>query len=212
MTAKKQAYKTLADTMIKNFAKRNIEAFYCDGKEEAKALAMEFMKDGGTVGMGGSATVRETGLVDAIKETATLRFLDRDTAKTPEEKKAIYLETMAADYFLMSSNAITVDGELINIDGNGNRVACLIYGPENVIIMAGMNKVVDDVEAGIQRVGTHAAPPNAVRLGLRTPCGSIGHCTDCHSPDCMCCQIVITRHSRHTGRIKVILIGEELGF
>lgn len=212
MTPKKQAYKTLASTMIKNFAKRNIEAFYCDSKEEAAVLAMEFMKEGGTVGMGGTETVKETGLIDIIKETPSLHFIDRTLAKTPEEKRAVYLETLGADYFLMSSNAITIDGELINIDGNGNRVACLIYGPENIIIMAGMNKVVDDVESGIQRVGTHAAPPNAARLGLRTPCASIGHCSDCHSPDCMCAQIVITRHSKHTGRIKVILIGEELGF
>ena len=212
MTPKKQAYKTLANTMIKNFAKRNIEAFYCDNKEEASALAMEFMKNGGTVGMGGTETVKEIGLVDIIKETSSLHFIDREVAKTPEEKRAIYLETFSADYFLMSSNAITIDGELINIDGNGNRVACLIYGPEQVIVIAGMNKVVDDIEAGIQRIGSHAAPPNATRLGLRTPCASIGHCSDCHSPDCMCSQIVITRHSKYNGRIKVILVGEELGF
>lgn len=212
MTPKKQAYKTLANTMIKNFAKRNIEAFYCDNKEEAAALAIEFMKDGGTVGMGGTETVKEIGLVDMIRESPSLHLIDRDKAKTPEEKKAVYLESFSADYYLMSSNAITIEGELINIDGNGNRVACLIYGPEQVIVMAGMNKVVDDVESGIQRIGTHAAPPNAARLGLRTPCASIGHCSDCHSPDCMCSQIVITRHSKYSGRIKVILIGEELGF
>ena len=212
MTPKKQAYKTLANTMIKNFAKRNMEAFYCDTKEEAVALAMELIKAGGTVGMGGTETVKETGLVDVIKATPSLHFIDRDQAKTPEEKRAVYLETFAADYFLMSSNAITIDGELINIDGNGNRVACLIYGPEHVIILAGMNKVVDDVESGLQRIGTHAAPPNAARLGLSTPCAAIGHCGDCHSSDCMCSQIVITRHSKQVGRIKVILIGEELGF
>jgi len=212
MTPKKQAYKTLANTMIKNFAKRNIEAFYCGNKEDAAALAMEFMKDGGTVGMGGTETVKETGLIEKIKDTPSLHFIDRDKAKTPEEKRAIYLETFSTNYFLMSSNAITIDGELINIDGNGNRVACLIYGPEHVIVIAGMNKVVDDIEAGIQRIETHAAPPNAARLGLNTPCASIGHCSDCHSPDCMCSQIVITRHSKYNGRIKVILVGEELGF
>ena len=101
---------------------------------------------------------------------------------------------------------------MVNIDGNGNRVACLIHGPEHVIVVAGMNKVVEDVDSGIERVGIHAAPPNAARLGTRTPCAALGHCGDCHSEDCMCCQIVITRHSRHKGRIKVILIGEELGF
>lgn len=212
MTPKKQAYKTLANTIIKNFAKRNIEGFYCDTKEEAVTLAMNLMKDGGTVGMGGTATVKEIALIDAIKRTPSLHFIDRETAKTPEEKKAIYRESFNADYYLMSSNAITIDGELVNIDGNGNRVACLIYGPEQVIILAGMNKVVDDIESGIQRVGIHAAPPNAARLGTHTPCAALGHCGDCHSEDCMCCQIVITRHSRQKGRIKVILIGEELGF
>lgn len=212
MTPKKQAYKTLANTMIKNFGKRNIEGFYCDTKEEAVTLAMNLMKEGGTVGMGGTETVKEIALIDAIKRTPSLHFIDRETAKNPEEKKAIYRESFNADYYLMSSNAITIDGELVNIDGNGNRVACLIYGPEQVIVLAGMNKVVDDVESGIQRVGIHAAPPNAARLGTRTPCAALGHCGDCHSEDCMCCQIVITRHSRQKGRIKVILIGEELGF
>ncbi len=212
MTPKKQAYRNLANTMIKNFARRNMEAFYCDTKEDAVALAMDLMKDGGTVGMGGTETVKELALIDAVKKEPSLHFIDRETAKTPEEKKAIYRESFTADYYLMSSNAITIDGELVNIDGNGNRVAALIYGPEHVIVLAGMNKVVNDVDSGIERVGTYAAPPNATRLGTRTPCATLGHCGDCHSEDCMCCQIVITRHSRQKGRIKVILIGEELGF
>lgn len=212
MTPKQQAYKTLGNTMIQNFKKRNIEAFYCEDSSSAVALAMELMKYGGTVGMGGTETVKQSGLLDAVLSAEHLQFIDRNKAQTPEEKKAIFIETMQSDYFLMSSNAITVDGELINIDGNGNRVACLIHGPEQVIILAGMNKVVNDVDEGITRVGIHAAPPNAARLGTRTPCAALGHCGDCHSEDCMCCQIVVTRHSRHKGRIKVILIGEELGF
>lgn len=212
MTPKQQAYKTLANTMIKNFEKRNMEAFYCETKEDAVKLAMELMKDGGSVGMGGSETVSETGLLNAVKSTDNLRFIDRSLATTPAERKAVFLETMAADYFLMSSNAVTINGELVNIDGNSNRLACLLHGPDHVIILAGMNKVVDDVDSGLQRIGTFAAPPNAARLGTRTPCKALGHCGDCHSEDCMCCQIVITRHSRHKGRIKVILIGEELGF
>lgn len=212
MTPKKQAYKSLANTMIKNFAKRNMEAFYCDTKEDATALAMDLMKDGGNVGMGGSETVKEIGLLDAIKSCDNLHFIDRILATTPEEKKAVYLEMAAAEYFLMSSNAITIDGELVNIDGNSNRLACLLHGPDKVIVIAGMNKVVEDVDSGIQRIGTHAAPPNAARLGTRTPCAVTGHCTDCQSEDCMCCQIVVTRRSRHEGRIKVILVGEELGY
>ncbi len=212
MTAKQQAYKALGNTMIKNFKKRNIEAFYCEDSASALALAMDLMKDGGTVGKGGTETVREVGLLDAVKSAEHLTFIDRETAKTPEEKKDIYIKTMQCDYFLTSSNAITVDGELVNIDGNGNRVACLMCGPEKVIVIAGMNKIVDDVDSGIARIGNFAAPANAARLGTRTPCATLGHCGDCHSQDCMCAQIVITRHSRNKDRIKVILVGEELGF
>lgn len=212
MTPKKQAYAALAKTMIQNFKRNNIEAFYCNTKEEAVTLAMDLMKDAKTVGMGGAETIRECGLLDAIKQSETLRFIDRDLAKTPEEKKACFVDTICADYFLMSSNAITVEGDLVNIDGNGNRLACLMQGPEHVLVVAGMNKVVEDVESGIQRVGLVAAPANAARLGTRTPCAKTGHCGDCHSEDCMCAHVVVTRHSRHKGRIKVILVGEELGF
>ncbi|MEE1315443.1 MAG: lactate utilization protein [Faecalimonas sp.] len=212
MTPKKQAYAKLAKSMIQNLKERNMEAFYCDTKEEATALAMDLMKDAKTVGMGGAQTISECGLLDAIQQSETLHFIDRSLATTPVERKACFLETMAADYFLMSTNAITVDGELINVDGNGNRVACLIHGPEHVLVIAGMNKVVESIDAGIERIGIYAAPPNAARLGTRTPCNKLGHCGDCHSEDCMCCQYVITRHSRHKGRIKVILVGEELGY
>ena len=212
MTPKQEAYKLLGNTMIKNFKKRNIEAFYCETSADAVALAMELMKDGGTVGMGGTETVKEMGLLDAVKVSDSLEFIDRNIAKTSEEKREIFFRTMQCKYFLTSSNAITIDGELINIDGNGNRVACLIHGPEQVLVFAGMNKIVEDVDSGIERIGIHAAPPNAARLHTKTPCAVLGHCGDCHSEDCMCCQIVVTRHSRHKGRIKVILIGEELGF
>lgn len=212
MTPKQQAYQKLGNTMIKNFKKRNIDAFYCEDSASAARLAMELMANGGTVGMGGTETVKQTGLIDAVKAAEHLQFIDRSLAKTPEEKKAIYLQSMGCDYYLMSSNAVTIDGQLINIDGNGNRVACLAFGPETVIVMVGMNKIVDSVDSGIARVQNVASPANAARLGTRTPCGTLGHCGDCHSEDCMCCQIVITRHSRTAGRIKVILIGEELGY
>ena len=211
MTPKQQAYKTLANTMIPKLEKRGMEAFYCENSADAVALAMDMMKEGGTVGMGGTETVKETGLLAAV-QNSDLTFIDRSLAKTPEEKKAVFLETMGCDYFLMSTNAITIDGELVNIDGNANRVACLAHGPEHVIILVGMNKVTSDIPSAIARVQNVASPCNAARLGTRTPCATLGHCGDCHSEDCMCCQIVITRHSRHKGRIKVILIGEELGF
>lgn len=212
MTPKQQAFQTLSQTMIKNFARHNMEAFYCETSADAVTLAMELMKDGGSVGMGGTETVKEMGLLDCVKNSDSLSFIDRSLAKTPEERKAVFLETMGCDYFLTSSNAVTIDGELINIDGNSNRVACLAHGPENVLVFVGMNKIVSDITEGISRVQNIAAPANAARLHTKTPCAALGHCGDCHSEDCMCCQILITRHSRHKGRIKVILIGETLGF
>jgi hypothetical protein len=126
MTPKKEAYKLLGNTMIQNFKKRNIEAFYCDTSKEAVALAMELMKDGGSVGMGGASTVKEMGLIEEIKNAEHLHFIDRSLAKTPEEKKENFFETMRCDYFLTSSNAVTVDGELVNIDGNGKHWATLV--------------------------------------------------------------------------------------
>lgn len=212
MTPKQEAYKNLGNTMIKKFQKRNMDAYYCETSEDAVRLALELMQSGGTVGMGGTETVKEIGLVDAIKKADNLNFFDRNLAKTPEEKREHFIKTIQCDYFLMSSNAITIDGELVNIDGYGNRLACLMCGPKQVLVIAGMNKVVADVDSAVQRVGTHAAPPNAARLGTRTPCATLGHCNDCHSDDCMCAHVVVTRHSREKGRIKVILVGEELGF
>lgn len=210
MEPKQKAYKKLADTLIKNLKKRNIDAFYCENSQLAVELAMGIMKDGRSVGFGGSITLEETGLLDAVKNSG-MTMVGPGETKTLEEMQEMHLKTASSDYFLMSTNAITVDGDLINIDGNGNRVSCLIHGPKQVILLVGMNKVVTDVEEGIRRVQNFSAPVNAALFDKKTPCGVVGHCGNCHSPECMCCQIVVTRHSRHTGRIKVILIGESLG-
>ena len=133
--------------------------------------------------------------------------IDRDTARTPEERVDLMRKALLADTFLSSSNAISEDGQLVNIDGNGNRVACLIAGPSHVIVVAGMNKLTGSVEEAISRIRHTAAPPNCVRLNLKTPCASSGLCGDCQSPDSICCQVVVTRRSRHPGRITVILVG-----
>ena len=211
MTPKKKAYRKLADTMIQNLRKRNMEGFYCEDRDAARELAMEMMKEGGTVGFGGSVTLDETGILKAVEEKEGLTLIDRRKAKTPEETREVFFQTVASDYFLMSTNAITIDGELINSDGKGNRLACLVYGPKNVIIIAGMNKVTADTDSGIKRVQNVSSPANAAVFDSKTPCGITGHCGSCHSPQTMCCQVVITRHSRFDGRIKVILVGEELG-
>lgn len=211
MTVKQKYYENAANTIIKNLEKRQMEGYYCATKEEAVAKALELMPAGSSIGWGGSATLDESGLMSAIKN-GDYNLIDRMAGKTPEETKEIYAKICVSDYFLMSTNAITLDGELVNIDGRGNRVAFLCYGPEYVIIMAGMNKVVSNVEEGVNRTRNIAAPPNTVRLNKNTPCAVTGRCGDCYSPDCICSQVVITRRSGVKDRIKVILVGEELGF
>lgn len=212
MTPKKIYYENLADTLIDKFNKRGIEGYYCDNAEEALLTAKRFLTPGCAVSWGGSQTLIEIGLLEALSTSSDYILYDRDKAKTPEERLQIYSKTVTADYYFMSSNAITLDGQLVNIDGGGNRVACLITGPKNVIVIAGMNKIATDVDAAIDRVRNMATPPNTVRLGRRTPCAETGKCSNCLVEDCICNQIVITRRSGIPGRIKVILVGEELGF
>lgn len=211
MTPKQKYFENAAATIIKNLEKRQMEGYYCATSEDAVKKAMELMPEGASIGWGGSMTLSETGLMDAIRG-ANYRIIDRETAKTPEEQRKIYGEICCSDFFLMSTNAITLDGELVNIDGRGNRVAFLCYGPQNVLIIAGMNKVVSDVESGVKRVRDIASPPNTVRLNKNTPCAVTGRCGNCLSPDCICSQVVITRRSGIPGRIKVILVGEDLGY
>ena len=156
-------------------------------------------------------TVKATGLLDAVIE-GNYKELNRDTAKTPEEKDRISKECFFADYFLTSCNAITEDGIMVNIDGNGNRVAAIVYGPSHVIVITGMNKVVRTEEDALSRARNEAAPINAQRFGLSTPCSTTGECANCLSPETICCQFLTTRYSKHKGRIKVILVNEDLGF
>ncbi len=201
----------LGKAVIANLAKRNMEGFYCATKEEALAKAMELIPATDVVCWGGSVTLDEVGLVAAVKERNPV--IDRDTATSLEEKVEIMRKGLTCDTFIMSTNALSEDGILVNIDGNGNRVASLIFGPKQVIIIAGVNKITKDLDSAIARARSTAAPINAQRFdGIRTPCAKTGVCSDCHSIDCMCCQVVVTRHSRHAGRIKIILVGEDLGF
>lgn len=211
MNPKKKYYEAIADTMIKNFEKRRMEAYYCPTAEDAVEKALSFLPSGTVVGHGGSMTLEESGMLDALRK-ADIRFLDRAACKTPEDSKKMFHDSLMADYYFMSTNAMTVNGELVNVDGNGNRVSALIYGPENVIVLAGMNKVAKNVDEAIDRVHLTACPMNAVRLSKKTPCAATGVCADCLSDDCICNQTVITRRSGRKGRIKVILIGEELGY
>jgi len=211
LNPKQKYYENVANTIIKNLSKRQIEGYYCANKNLALQKALELIPKGASIGWGGSMTLKETGLLDAI-ECGDYNTINREKATSLEEQRKIYGEIFCSDFFLMSTNAITLDGELINIDGRGNRLAFLCYGPQNVLILVGMNKIVSDVESGFKRVRDIASPPNGVRLNKKTPCAITGKCEECYSPDCMCGQFVITRHSGIPNRIKVILIGEELGY
>lgn len=211
MNIKKEYYKNLSATVLKGFKKRFIEGYYCETAAEAKELALSLVPENSKVSFGGSVTLEETGVLAALRSREDITLYDRATATTPEENKKIMHDALSCDYYFMSSNAITANGELVNIDGNGNRVAALIYGPENVIIIAGMNKIVKDVEEGISRTRNTASPQNCIRLGKNNPCAVNGVCGNCLA-DTICDQIVITRASRVPNRIKVILVGEDLGF
>ena len=211
MSPKEIANQNLANTIIKNMEKKNMEGYYCATSAEAVEKALSLMPEGSSVTWGGSMTLTECGLMDALK-TANYEIIERDTAKTPEEARLMYAKQVMADYYLMSTNAITINGELVNIDGRANRVSCLCWGPQNVIIIAGMNKVASDVESAVQRVRNIAAPPNCVRLNKNTPCAQTGKCGDCYSSESICSQFLITRRSSTPNRIKVILVGEELGY
>lgn len=212
MEPKQAFYEIQAKTIIKQLEKRRMEGFYCPSTKEALNTAMALTAANTTVSFGGSMTLTETGILDALRHRNDIRLIDRSLAKTPEEIKQAYRDSFCADTYFMSTNAITLDGQLVNVDGNGNRVAALIYGPDQVIVIAGMNKVVSTTEDAIARVHDMASPPNCIRLHKNTPCAATGQCAECLGDDCICSQTVITRRSGTVGRIKVLLVGEELGY
>ena len=211
MTPKNKNYENLAATVIKNMAKRQMEGYYAKDKKEALELLISMIPNGSSIGYGGSASLSEADVLQTL-DSPKYRLIKREEAKTAEDTERVFREILFADFFLMSSNAITVDGELVNVDGRGNRIAFLTYGPKNVILLCGMNKITADVDTAIKRIKALAAPMNAVRLNRSTPCATTGVCGDCQSPDCICANTIITRRSHVKNRIKVILVGEELGF
>lgn len=198
----------LAQKVIQGLSSRNMSGYYAASAEEAKKIALDLIPEGSVVTMGGGMSVHEIGLVDALK-TGNYNFLDRDQA---EDKRAAMLAAYDADFFLSGCNAITEDGILINIDGNSNRVSAIAQGPKKVLFIVGMNKVCSDVDGGLKRARNVAAPINAQRFGLDTPCTKTGSCFNCKSPDTICCQFLVTRYSKHADRIHVVLVNDSLGF
>ena len=198
----------LAQTVIKGLQSRNMEGFYAASKEEALKIALALIPEGSTVTMGGGMSVHEIGLPAAL-EAGSYNFIDRDKF---EDRRQAMLLAYDADVFLTSTNAMTNDGVLVNIDGNANRVSAIAQGPKKVLFIVGLNKVCGDLDGAMKRARNVAAPINAQRFGLSTPCAKTGACFDCKSPDTICCQFLITRYSLHKGRIQVILVNDDLGF
>lgn len=210
MTTKRNQLR--AQQLIQALKQRNMEASYAATKEEALAQALAWIPEGSCVGWGGSVSIDAIGLKDAVRQ-GDYRVIDRDTAANAEEKEAMYRRILAdCDYFLTSTNAISQDGVLVNIDGTANRLAAMCYGPRHVLYIVGMNKVVATAEDALRRARNEAAPINAMRFGLKTPCSKTGCCYDCKSPDTVCCQILFTRFNHTPGRVKVILVDDSLGY
>ena len=198
----------LAKEVIKGLESRQMSGYWAADKEEALKQALALIPEGSTVTMGGAMSAHEIGLVEALKK-GNYHFIDRDEASDP---RAAMLAAYDADVFLSSANAMTQDGVLVNIDGNANRVSAIAQGPRKVIFIVGMNKVCDDLDGAMKRARNVAAPINAQRFDINTPCNKTGKCMDCKSPDTICCQFLITRFERHPGRVHVILVNDALGF
>ena len=211
LTQRKMQYDKAGPKVAEALNKRYFEAYYCSGRAEALEKILELIPQGHVVSWGGATTVDELGVKDALRQRGQA-VIDRDTAKDAQERQEMLKKALTCDTFLMGSNAVSADGQLVNIDGTGNRVAALCFGPSQVIVVAGMNKVAGDLDGAMRRAREVAAPINAQRFQLKTPCSVNGLCADCKGPDSICAQIVTTRLCKPAGRIKVIEVGEDLGF
>lgn len=196
--------------VVEALNKRFFEAYYVQSKENVFSKILEIIPKSNVVSWGGSITLESLKIQKSLKENG-YSVIDRDTAQNPEERKELMRKALTCDTFLMSSNAITEKGELFNIDGSGNRVAALCYGPKNVVIIAGTNKIVKDIEDAYKMVRNRCAPINAQRFCKNTPCSITGSCADCINLESICAQFVETRICKPQGRIKIIIVGEDLG-
>lgn len=206
-TYMKERNKRLAETVIRGLQSRNMTGYYAPDSAAALRQALALIPEKSTVAMGGCMTAHEIGLIDAL-EQGDYHYIDRSRM----DARAGLMAAYDADIFLSSVNAMTDDGILVNIDGNANRVSCIAQGPRKVIFLVGLNKVCPDLDSAMKRARNVAAPANAQRFDIDTPCRKTGRCADCKSPDTICCQFLITRFSRHKDRIHVILVDDVLGF
>jgi L-lactate utilization protein LutB len=211
MTQMEKAYfEKRGQILVKNLRNRHFDAWYCDTKEDALAKVLELIPEGAKIGWGGVLSAQQIGLFDALR-SGNYDLLDRDLCETAQEREQMMKDALFSDVFLTGANGLSLDGQMVNIDGTGNRVGAIIYGPKKVIVIAGMNKVCDTLEEAVKRAREVAAPLNMMRFMKDTPCAATGKCGDCKAEGCICNQIVITRHCRPVGRIQFVLVGEQLG-
>ena len=211
MTPQETRDEKLAQRMIKNLEQRHYDAYFCKTAEDIRNQVKELIPEGSTISWGGSMTIRDSGVTKMLK-AGNYEVFDRDDVTTQEDKLRIYRKAFECDYYLASVNAISEDGVIINIDGNGNRVAAITWGPEHVILIVSLNKVCQDVDAAIKRARSTAAPTNMARFDFKTPCQIDGSCHDCKSKDSICNYISIQRMSHPAKRHIVILTSEDLGY
>lgn len=211
MNVREMRNEVLGNRVVKALESRNMEAYYVKTKEAALAKALELIPEGSSISWGGTMSAQEIGLTDALHK-GNYNVYDREQVETREEKEKIAHQALNCDFFIGSTNALSEDGVLVNVDGNANRVAAFAYGPKNVLLIVGMNKVVKTEADAMSRARNEAAPINAQRFGVNTPCVKNGSCFNCKSPQCICCQILITRFSKVPKRTKIILVDENLGF
>lgn len=217
----REIMKRRLELTAENLRKNNMEAYVCETCEEAVKVVESLLKEGETISSGGSVSLVESGVMELMK-SGKYNYLDRSLAKTREETEEIYRKSYFADTYLCSSNAVTEKGELYNVDGNSNRVSAICYGPKSVVMVCGMNKVVRNIDEAIKRVKTVSAPPNCVRLSCDTYCAKTGHCVSldndgdmpsgCGTDGRICCNYVVSARQRHKGRIKVVLVMENIGY
>lgn len=210
-SAKKMYYEKRGQILVKNLKSRHFDAYYCADKQSALEKALELIPKEQSVSWGGCESAVEIGLIQTL-QSGVYHTIDRSKGATAEERTKLMKQGMMADVFITGANGLSLDGQMVNIDGTGNRVAPIVYGPDSVIVIAGMNKVEDTLDSAVCRARTVAAPINKQRFDNVTPCAVTGSCADCKAEGCICNQILITRHCRPVGRIKFIIVGEDLGF
>ena len=198
--------------LIKAFANHNMQMTFVENKDELYTYLKGVLVDQKKVAVGGSVTLSQLGVIDLIRES-DVEFIDRyEAGLTQEELSDRLRQGLLSDLFITGTNALTMDGCLYNIDGTGNRVAAMIYGPKEVIVIAGLNKIFNSEEEAIQHIKHIAAPANAIRLNRNTPCSKTGHCQECHSPERICCSYVKLGYQRAVNRIKIIIVKDNLGY